>query len=220
MEAAFGRPFFCTRLHTVRHLKVDAGYCLSEDKMANLPKIEKVKKISGMIVLLALLCSASQVWAQDMVRKASVPEPVLSEFEARFGEVPNVAWLQQGEEIYGARFEVKEKATEALFLPNGQWFQTTEEIAYREMPDSARAFCRGNYAQYQAKEILKVSTRKYGILYELGIVGEGKWVQLTFDMHGGLVETKEKPLEEEQEEKPNSGVKEKFGKLLKKNSGA
>jgi hypothetical protein len=185
-----------------------------------LRQMNQVKKISFLMVLLALLCRGTQLWAQEMVRKASVPEPVLAEFAARFGEVNNVAWLKQGEEIYGARFEKAGGQAEALFLPEGKWIQTSEEMNYRDLPDSARTYCRQNFAQYQAKQALKVSTRKYGILYELAIEGEGKLVQLSFDMHGGLVESKERPLVDEAEEKQGTGVKEKFGKLLKKNSGA
>lgn len=64
--------------------------------------------------------------------------------------------------------------------------------------------------------MLKVSTRKYGILYEIKILGEAKTIQMTFDMHGKLVDKEEKEAVEEQEEEKEPGVKEKLGKLFGK----
>lgn len=152
--------------------------------------------------------------AQEAVRKAAVPPAVVEEFEARFAEAENVAWLRQGEELYGARFQVAGHATEAIFTPAGEWIQTEQDIPYLDMPDDARNYCRSNYPDYQAKAVKKVSTRKYGILYEIKVLGGMKQVGMTFDMHGRLVEEKEEA--EAATQAPPGGVKDKFSKLFKK----
>ena len=173
-----------------------------------------------MKVLIALLCiiglGLSNGFSQDAVKKSSVPPAVIEEFEARFADAESVAWYRQGESFYGARFQTLEKNAEVVFAPNGEWVQTEQEIAYLEMPDEARAYCRTHYPDYQAKDVLKVSTRKYGILYEIKILGEAKTIQMTFDMHGKLVDKEEKEAVEEQEEEKEPGVKEKLGKLFGK----
>ena len=172
------------------------------------------------LVLIPLLFVACWAQAQEMIRKSAVPPAVLEEFDARFIDIDNIVWLQASNELYLAQFEIKDMKAQAVFQANGQWLETEQAIAYLEMPDSARNYCRGNYPNYQAKEIQKVSTRKYGILYEIKMVGEGLRRELTFDMHGALVDSKEINLEQEalgasETEEPAS-IKDKMGKLFGK----
>lgn len=158
----------------------------------------------------------SNVLAQDAIKKSAVPPAVVEEFEARFADAENVAWLRQGESLYGARFQVLGKDAEAIYTPTGEWVQTEQDIAYLEMPDDARSYCRSNYPDYQAKAVKKVSTRKYGILYEIRILGNAKTIGMTFDMHGKLIDKKEVEAEEEQGQQES--VKDKLGKLFNKNA--
>lgn len=159
------------------------------------------------------------VFGQEVVRKAAVPNVVIEEFDARFVDITTVVWLHSSNDLYIARFDIKKQSAQAVFEANGYWLETEQEITYLELPDSARAFCKMNYPSYQAKKIQKVSTRKYGILYELTIVGEGLRRDLSFDMHGGLIEQKETNLDEElagAEDESDAPLKDKFGKLFKK----
>jgi hypothetical protein len=170
------------------------------------------------LLMLAALGTKALV-AQDAIKKSAVPPSVIEEFEARFADAEDVVWLRQGESLYGARFQVLGKNAEAIYTPNGEWVQTEQEIPYLEMPDDARSYCRSNYPDYQAKAVKKVSTRKYGILYEIKVLGNAKTIGMTFDMHGKLISKKEIEAQEEDAEK-TEGVKDKLGKLFNKNSGA
>ncbi len=152
--------------------------------------------------------------AQQVVRKAAVPPQVLEEFEYRFADAENVVWLQQGDQYYGARFQLKGNAAESVYTPDGQWIQTELDIAYQEMPDSARSYCRSHYPDYQARDVKKVSTRKQGILYEIKVLGGVKQIGMTFDMHGRLIDEKEEEATDQPEDQPS--MKAKLGNLLKK----
>jgi hypothetical protein len=154
--------------------------------------------------------------AQQVVRKAAVPPAVVEEFEYRFADAENVVWLQQGSEYYGAHFQLKGHDAEAIYTPTGDWIQTELDIAYVEMPDSARLYCRSHYPDYQAREVKKVSTRKHGILYEIKVLGGMKQVGMTFDMHGRLIDEQEEEAQAESPDQAPESVKTKLGKLLKK----
>ena len=153
--------------------------------------------------------------AQQVVRKAAVPPAVIEEFEYRFADAENIVWLKQGDDFYGARFALKGMDAEAIYTPTGDWVQTELDIAYQEMPDSARSYCRSHYPDYQARDVKKVSTRRHGILYEIKVLGGVKQIGMTFDMHGKLIEEKEEEAQAPVDEEPQS-AKDKLNKLLKK----
>ncbi|HHG83246.1 MAG TPA: hypothetical protein ENJ82_00725 [Bacteroidetes bacterium] len=152
--------------------------------------------------------------AQSVIREKQVPPLVLEEFAYRFQDAEHIVWKQQGEQYYWAEFKQGNVLTQVIYHPNGRWEQTEREISYRQMPDSARAYCRLNYADYQAKMTKKVSTRRYGILYELQIVGNQKVVEMTFDMHGKLLDEQE--AEMVVESPSEKGIKGRFNKLMRR----
>lgn len=154
--------------------------------------------------------------AQQVVRKAAVPPAVVEEFEYRFADAEDVVWLQQGAEYYGAHFQLKGHDAEAIYTPTGDWIQTELDIAYLEMPDSARNYCRSHYPDYQARSVKKVSTRKHGILYEIKVLGGVKQIGMTFDMHGRLIEEQEEEAQVEGSPDDAPSIKGKLGNLLKK----
>ena len=167
------------------------------------------------LLLLAALGFEALV-AQNAIKKSSVPPSVIEEFEYRFADAENIVWLKQGEAYYGARFQIKGQDAEAIYTPTGDWIQTELDIAYQEMPDSARSYCRSHYPDYQAKEVKKVSTRRHGILYEIQVLGGMKQVGMTFDMHGRLIDEKEEEAQTEDAPTKEEGGKLKLGNLLKK----
>lgn len=154
--------------------------------------------------------------AQEMVREKQVPQEIRDDFGLRFSEAESISWLKEGDDFFGARFKVKGKDVQAVYGADGQWVQTAEQIPYLAMPDPARDYCRGNYPDYSANDVKKVSTRRYGILYEIRISGERKQIGMTFDMHGKLLEEKEAALEGENAGGEQHGVKGKLQGLLKK----
>jgi hypothetical protein len=154
--------------------------------------------------------------AQLVVRKTAVPPAVVEEFEYRFADAENIVWLKQGDDYYGARFQIKGQDAEAIYTPTGDWIQTEQDIAYLEMPDSARSYCRSHYPDYQAKDVKKVSTRRHGILYEIKVLGGTKQIGMTFDMHGRLVDEQEMAAQDEAAPAEKDNLKGKLAGMLKK----
>lgn len=161
-----------------------------------------------------LLSVCSFAFSQSPIRENQVPPAVKEDFAQRFQTAQNIVWLQQGADYYGARFEVEDRKGEVVYLPDGQWVQSSEEIAYLNMPDDARQYCRENYPDFSAHEVKKLSTRKYGILFKIKVRKELQQVTMTFDMRGKLIEETEESLEAEKEKKP--GLKGKLDGLFKK----
>lgn len=161
-----------------------------------------------------LVAACSFAAAQSPIRENQVPPAVKEDFAQRFQTAENIEWLQQGSDYYGARYEVGDRKGEVVYLPDGQWVQSSEEIAYLNMPDDARQHCRESYPDFSAHEVKKLSTRKYGILFKIKVRKELQQITMTFDMRGKLIEETEESLEVEKEKK--SGLKGKLGGLFKK----
>jgi hypothetical protein len=129
--------------------------------------------------------------AQLVVREKQVPEEIRDDFALRFDAAESVQWLKQGNAYYGARFQLKGEAVEAVYAQDGQWEQTDEAIAYAALPDKARTFLARTYPGLLAHSNHKVATRRHGIVYEVMVSGTGTHRFLTFDMHGELLSNAE-----------------------------
>jgi hypothetical protein len=173
-----------------------------------------MKKI--VLGFVCLLIASTSVFSQAQIRENQVPPAVKEDFAQRFQTAENITWLQEGADYYGARYQIEGRNGEVVYLPDGQWVQSSEEIAYLNMPDDARQYCRENYPDFSAHEVKKLSTRKYGILFKIKIRKELQQVTMTFDMKGKLIEETEESLEVEKEKKSNRGLKGKLNGLLKK----
>ena len=143
-------------------------------------------------LLLCLAClpplfSAAQV----PLREKQVPQEVRDDFALRFDAAESVHWFKQGDAYYGARFQLKGQAVEAVYDQDAQWEQTDETIAYSALPDKARAHLARTYSGSNAHSAHKVSTRRFGIVYEVMVSGTGVHRFLTFDMHGERLSDKE-----------------------------
>lgn len=134
--------------------------------------------------------------AQSLIQSGAVPDEVKNDFELRFSNATKVLWFKDSPSYYGARFKVEKKKVQAVYsIQDRQWVQTVEPINYEEMPDSAQQFIAGKYPEYRAKTPRKVSTRSYGILYEVVLAKDLHAVELAFDMHGKLVREDEMVME-------------------------
>ncbi|MEM0996957.1 MAG: PepSY-like domain-containing protein [Bacteroidota bacterium] len=167
--------------------------------------------IRPLTIVLVFLTLSAALPAQSPVRRQQVPPTVQEDFSHRHADAENIQWLQEGEQYFGARFTVAEQAGEAVYLPSGQWVQSREAIAYKQLPDAARRTCREKYPDFYAHQVDKLSTRNYGVLYKIKVRKELTQATLTFDMHGKLRETQEEQLEPEKK-----GLKGKLGKMFGK----
>jgi hypothetical protein len=170
-----------------------------------------------LLALAALMLLATFGWAQETLKEKQVPAEIVTDFKLRFHEAVEVTWFKQGEKHYAVRFLVREAKGECIYdAADGQWLQSEQEIAFRELPDTAQSYLRTTYADYKDKQITKVTTRRYGVLYDIHIANGVKQFLLTFDMDGDLLKTKEEVLREATpEEKAAEGEKKKGIQLPK-----
>lgn len=146
-------------------------------------------------------------FSQETIREKQVPADILTDFKLRFHEAVDVVWYHQTQNQYGARFMVRESMGEVVYDDANQWIQSEEQIKFRELPDSAIAYLQANYANYQAPEVVRVTTRRYGVLYDVHATNGLKGLVITFDMDGDLVDTREEELKGNTQDQPTEEKK-------------
>lgn len=165
------------------------------------------------IWLFFLLACGTALSAQETVHVDAVPQEIQMDFGQRFEEPKKVVWFELPNSNWGVRFQLLGEPVEVVYDGIGRWLQTEMDIAYNQLPDSARAHCRGRFPDFRAKQVRKVSTRRFGIVYEVTVKKDLREVYLAYDMHGKPIEEKELEVEEVPESK---GLRGKISKLMKK----
>ena len=179
-----------------------------------------MQKFLFLFLLAVGLAAGQPLFAQSVIQASGVPEEIKEDFEQRFNGATKVTWMKDSPDYYGARFKFADKRVQTVYSAiDGKWIQTVEPVEYEEFPDSARFYVEGNYPKYNTHDPKKVSTRSYGILFEVNLKKDLKGVELAFDMHGNLVredkvvyEPGAAPEHAEEKEKPK-GLKAKLQKL-------
>ena len=136
-------------------------------------------------LLLAFAClPAAFVAAQSPLREKQVPQEVRDDFALRFDAAEAVQWHKQGAHYYEVRFRLKGRSWEAVYDQDAHWEATYEEISHSELPEKALAHLNQAYKGLFVHDAHKVSTRRFGIVYEVMVSGTGVHRFLSFDMHG------------------------------------
>lgn len=135
------------------------------------------------------------------LKEKDVPPAVLYDFRQKFPHAEGVAWMKESDQYIGARFRDENASTEVVYTPEGEWTQTQREITFRELPDSAARYCKLNYGSLTLSKVNRVTTRRYGVLYDVIAVDNLKKVILTFDMNGQMVDEREEALKPEAPER-------------------
>lgn len=147
-----------------------------------------MNNIPLLTLLILFLSIGPTLNAQSVIQAGAVPDEIRNDFDLRFNNAAKVLWFKDSPNYYGARFKIEKKKVQAVYsIQDRQWVQTVEPISFEEMPDSAQKFIAGKYPQHHHKNPKKVSTRSYGILYEVVIGKDLRAVELAFDMHGKLI---------------------------------
>ena len=176
-----------------------------------------MKIFKNIAIALLVLLACPNVWGQTPIPASRVPDEIKQDFALRFHEAERVNWRKQGNDFYGAHFKIKDAPAEVIYDAQGSWQQSIEEIEFVGLPDSARHYLTAQYSSYRARKVAQISSRRYGILYEIHIAGQQEELQMTFDMNGAWMETKALDSEETAQANPSEGgFRGKFGRLMKK----
>lgn len=159
--------------------------------------------LNRIIAFIGLFLLFAASYAQEPITARQVPDQIKNDFQYRFVDAENVIWMKQSNDFYGAKFIFEKAKTEAIYSHEGLWVQTEQEIAYADMPERARHHCRQHFAGAKIKEVTQLSTRSYGIFFDIEVADGMKTKLLTFDQNGQLKEEKEieEPLADQPEEK-------------------
>lgn len=95
--------------------------------------------LSNWVFLLIITSSTVSLFGQT-----EIPQEVRTTFNEMFPTIEYVEWEQDGEE-YMAFFEQSQHETEAYFLENGKWLQTSTFLVFVELPAAAQTFIEENY---------------------------------------------------------------------------
>ena len=147
------------------------------------------------LILCLFLLPLSAI-CQQKIQEKDVPDQIRYDLKQKYPRQEEITWMKQGNDFFGARFVAAEHPTEVIYLADGQWYQTTEEVGFRELPDTLIRFLRLNYSGKEIGTITQVTTRKFGVLFDIPILEEKSRHIITFDRYGKIVEEKDEVIEE------------------------
>lgn len=162
----------------------------------------------------ALLLWAGLAQAQLGVSERSVPGIILNDFQYRFVDAENVSWVKLANNHYGAKFVFRNQKTEAVYEEGGNWLQSVMEIPFEYLPEDAQKYCRSYHGGSKMKSIQQISSRSYGILYDVSLVEDLRNYVITFDQYGKKTEVRE--LEDIVVDEPTEKKKVNIGGFMKK----
>jgi len=160
-----------------------------------------------MLLILGFGLGLQPLKAQTPISASAVPDEIRDDFDLRFNGANKVVWFKDGSAYYGVRFRMEDKKVEAVYQSaDRRWTQTVEPVSFEEFPDASQYYVATYFPDHEKKAERKVSTRSYGILYEI-VVGKGmNAVELAFDMHGKLIREDKIVLEAESSWKEEEDV--------------
>lgn len=169
------------------------------------------------LILIICLISVGHLASGQSLGTPEIPELAKEDFAIRFENPKGVVWKEDASGYLGATFvndlpERRVPVTVVYAAENGIWIQTREEAIWDQLPDSVKTYLTsGDNLEYEMGQFHLLTTREYGVFYEVTLRKNLQRMDLTFDRHGALVE------KEEKEDAPtlaeDSGKKWKFPKL-------
>lgn len=151
-----------------------------------------------MLITVLLVAFSMRSHAQKSERK-SVPDKVLSAFNAKFPDAKKVEWEMENDTEWEAEFKWNGVEYSANFSTNGEWRETEYEIKKSDIPSNIRAILDQNFSDYEIEEPEVVETPS-GKSYEMEVeAGEDEY-EVTIDANGKLTKKKESEENDENDE--------------------
>jgi hypothetical protein len=155
-----------------------------------------MKKI---FLALTILYGASMIGQTEVKSDKEVVPPVAVTiaFQKEFaGKVPTWTKDYEGQDLdhirYLAKFKTDTSVGLAVYDNNGVLKAYEVAIAQKELPKTAISYIQKNYPDQNIKEAARLIDGNNVITYEVGIIKDGKFLDLVFDKKGGFLEVTEK----------------------------
>ena len=153
-----------------------------------------------LLILLCLISVGTFAFSQSL-SSTEIPEMAKEDFAVRFENPRGVVWKKDVSGYVGAIFvnELPERripVTVVYTANTGFWVQTREEAIWDQLPDSTKNHITSEeYLEFEMGKFYLLTTRDYGVMYEVTLRKNLNRIVLTFDQHGSLVETKENEVQ-------------------------
>ncbi|MET3022490.1 hypothetical protein [Flavobacterium hydatis] len=155
-----------------------------------------MKKI---FLALTILYGASMIGQTEVKSDKEVVPPVAVTiaFQKEFaGKVPTWTKDYEGQDLdhirYLAKFKTDTSVGLAVYDNNGVLKAYELAIAQKELPKAVISYIQKNYPDQNIKEAARLIDGNNVITYEVGIIKDGKFLDLVFDKKGGFLEVTEK----------------------------
>ena len=122
---------------------------------------------------------AFEMKAQD---KGKAPDAAKSSFQKMFPKAEKVKWDKEDNE-YEASFTLNGTKMSAVFDVAGNWKETEETIAQKDVPAKALAYFTEHYKNSKIQECAKTIKSDKQVVYEIEIKGK----DIVFDSNGNFV---------------------------------
>jgi len=133
-----------------------------------------------------IICGVSLITGMAHAQEnkpVQVPETVRKAFIAKFPSAKGIEWSQEDDGAYEAEFKLKGVEYSANFDKAGNWLETENEIAVKELPTAVRNSIGSNFAGYDIEEAEHVEKPGMAAFFEMEVEkGESSYeVQIAAD---------------------------------------
>ncbi|MCV9928597.1 PepSY-like domain-containing protein [Flavobacterium sp. LS1R49] len=155
-----------------------------------------MKKLFFVLTILYGTCVIGQSEVkpnQEVVPPIAVTIAFQKEFS---GKVPTWSMDYEGEDLdhvrYLAKFSTGSSVGLAVYDNNGVLKAYELAIPQKELPKAALSYIKSNYPNQDIKEAARLIDGNNVITYEVGIIKNGKFLDVVFDKKGNFIEVTEK----------------------------
>jgi hypothetical protein len=163
--------------------------------------------MKNLTLIAALVMAVTMNSCAQKSDSESVPEKVLSAFNAKFPDAKKVEWEMENDSEWEAEFKWNEKKYSANFSTDGEWRETEYGIKETEIPSNIRAILDQNFSDYEIEEP-EIAETPSGKSYEMEVEVDDDEFEVTIDSKGNL--SKKKESEETNDDDERSDSKEAF----------
>lgn len=144
-----------------------------------------MKTIQTVLALLIFFFTVACDKEPGHLKKADVPDAVMSAFNSAHPDARDVEWEKEGE-YYEVEFEEGRVEMEIVYDIEGNVIETEIEIDVSDLPDAIVKYINDNYSDYKIDEAEKIENGE-GVLYEVEIEYKRSELELMFDGNGNFL---------------------------------
>ena len=152
-----------------------------------------MKTMISIIVTLVLLTFVS---LGQKVNPNKVPDGVKTAFLNEYPKAMQANWRMQKAD-FQVLFTLDRVQHAAKYDKNGQWIDKETRISVTELPNEVQETIAKKFKGYKAYEGEKIETPAKGMLYNVGLAKEKKFLEVHFSANGDVLDKVTKKMKSE-----------------------